>query len=143
MSAKSTAARRAAWRKASRKYRSRKQAKGSMLYLLFGCVVIGCVMSFFGCNDKEASSPSSAARPLRSPTATPFYTYYDRDNGDAVSELQNELKALNYYFGEITGFYDELTAEAVMGYQIDNGLDPSGIADDETLALLFGKDEKE
>lgn len=138
MSAKSTAARRAAWRKASRKHRSRKQAKSSMLYLLFGCVVIGCVMSFFGCNDKEASSPSSAARPLRSPTATPFYTYYDRDNTDAVSELQNELKALDFYLEEITGKYDELTAEAVMEYQEKAGLPVTGKADDETLEKIFG-----
>lgn len=139
MSAKSTAARRAAWRKASRKYQSRKQAKKSMLSLLFGCVVIGCVMNFFGCNDKEASSPSSAARPLRSPTATPFYAYYDRDNTDAVSELQNELKALDFYLGEITGKYDELTAEAVMEYQEKAGLPVTGKADDETLEKIFGQ----
>ena len=43
-------------------------------------------------------------------------------NGDKVKELQEKLKALNYYFGEINGVFDEVTLKAVKKYQMDKNI---------------------
>ena len=69
--------------------------------------------------------------------AAPVYSYPDRDNTDAVSELQNRLRELGYYAFEVTGVYDELTAAAVEAFQTAYGLPVTGIADEMTLDALF------
>lgn len=96
---------------------------------------LACWPALSGCANEDAPAPPSSLRA----TPEPFYVYYDRDNGDAVSELQNELFALDFYAGEITGFYDELTAEAVALFQESVGLPVTGKADDNTLEKLFDR----
>jgi len=55
--------------------------------------------------------------------------------GDKVSKLQEELKNLNFYRGEITGKYDKVTAHAVFKFQQSQGL----VADEKsTGAGVFG-----
>lgn len=39
------------------------------------------------------------------------------NSGEVVRELQNELTALNYYRGPVTGYYGELTEHAVFKFQ--------------------------
>lgn len=66
-------------------------------------------------------------------------------NGDAgidVVRLQRRLNGLEYYYGSRDGSYGNGTETAVRSFQKRNGLEQSGIAGKETLALLFSADAK-
>ncbi len=60
------------------------------------------------------------------------------DSGTAVEELQMRLKSLNYFSGKVNGEYNTLTRTAVLEVQTAYGLEPTGIADEETLDIIFG-----
>ncbi|NPV69191.1 MAG: L,D-transpeptidase family protein [Firmicutes bacterium] len=55
---------------------------------------------------------------------------------DDVRLVQERLKALGYYRGDVDGFYGPLTAGAVMAFQRDRGLDPDGIVGPATYEEL-------
>ena len=61
------------------------------------------------------------------------------DSGVAVTELQQMLNKLEYYYGEITGHYGSLTKKAVRSFQDDNDLTVDGIAGVNTINLLRSK----
>jgi len=50
--------------------------------------------------------------------------------GTDVVELQERLKELGFYLGEINGIYDQKVAQAVKEFQKDNGLAVDGIVRD-------------
>ena len=54
-----------------------------------------------------------------------------------VADLQERLTELGYYNGRISGHYGELTRDAVLEFQEDNGLEADGIAGAVTQELLF------
>lgn len=56
--------------------------------------------------------------------------------GDDVRVVQDRLKALGYYEGDVDGFYGPLTAGAVIAFQRDRGLNPDGVVGPETYAEL-------
>lgn len=56
--------------------------------------------------------------------------------GQAVTQLQNELKRLGYHTSAVDGEYGSLTAQAVRSFQQANGLAVDGIAGPATLAAL-------
>lgn len=56
---------------------------------------------------------------------------------DAVREMQQALKALGYYTGDVDGQFGEGTAQAVTLFQNQHGLTADGLAGEETLALLY------
>jgi|GEM_PF-796252 len=58
------------------------------------------------------------------------------DRGEAVRQLQRELRRRNFYFDEIDGVYGQNTQSAVASFQWTQRLPASGIADRETLAAL-------
>ena len=47
--------------------------------------------------------------------------------GPDVRNVQDRLKALGYYDGEVTGVYDKATAEAVRAFQEDYNLTADGV----------------
>ena len=59
------------------------------------------------------------------------------DTGDAVKKLQERLKELGYFTGEIGGNYQSLTQSAVAGFQTAAKLTVTGEADEATLKALF------
>lgn len=60
------------------------------------------------------------------------------DQGSEVKKLQKRLVKLGYYkITKISGVYSEDEVKAVKAFQTANGLEPTGIADDETLDLLY------
>ena len=67
--------------------------------------------------------------------------------GDKVTRLQERLKTLGYYDGEIDGQFGQGTQEAVIAFQMKNGLDADGYAGEKTQALLYsdeaGKNDNE
>ncbi|MBO0348838.1 peptidoglycan-binding protein [Phormidium pseudopriestleyi FRX01] len=56
--------------------------------------------------------------------------------GSAVVTLQENLRNLGYYTGPITGYYGQLTQEAVMELQRDRGIHADGIAGPQTQSIL-------
>ena len=59
------------------------------------------------------------------------------DEGDDVLTLQNRLKDLKYYTGNLSGRYREGTRDAVRKFQGDYGLEKTGVADLATQDLIF------
>ncbi|MBQ7887063.1 MAG: peptidoglycan-binding protein [Clostridia bacterium] len=58
---------------------------------------------------------------------------------EEVRTMQENLKALGYYNGDITGNFGEITEGGVMAFQKANGLTVNGFAGDETLAVIESK----
>ncbi|NLM44170.1 MAG: hypothetical protein GX201_09205 [Clostridiales bacterium] len=59
------------------------------------------------------------------------------DTGEDVADLQDKLKNLNFYEGDINGVYDESTKISVENFQKSRGLEPNGIAEQQTLLELY------
>lgn len=64
-------------------------------------------------------------------------SYSVGSQGDEVSAIQQQLFDLGYYSGEVTGYFGELTEQAVMDFQSINGLEVTGVVDDATYELMF------
>ncbi|WP_332238052.1 3D domain-containing protein [Sporolactobacillus sp. KGMB 08714] len=59
------------------------------------------------------------------------------DKSPSIAKLQEELKQLGYYHGEINGVFGDLTLKAIDSFQADQKLSGSGEANTETTALLY------
>ncbi len=59
--------------------------------------------------------------------------------GEQVRELQQRLQELGYFNGRTTGNFGPLTKAAVIKFQQDSGLTPSGVVDEATKAALQTK----
>ena len=57
--------------------------------------------------------------------------------GDAVVKLQNKLNELGYSVGKADGDFGGKTEKAIKQFQKDNGLEETGVVDDETFSVLF------
>jgi len=62
------------------------------------------------------------------------------DSGKDVSRLQTRLSELGYYWGKISGNYQDGTTAAVGHFQQENGLEKTGNADVTTLIKLYSDD---
>lgn len=62
--------------------------------------------------------------------------------GTAVKNLQYTLYELKYYDGNITGTYDEKTANAVKLFQEINGITMDGVARSETQSKMYSSNAK-
>ena len=62
--------------------------------------------------------------------------YYWGSDGSRVAEIQQRLKDLGYYSGNVDGIFGSDTYYAVISFQSANGLNPDGIVGNETLARL-------
>lgn len=63
-------------------------------------------------------------------------SYQLGDSGDDVVTIQQRLTELNYYNGELSGYYGDVTSAAVMAFQSDNELEATGVCDEETFKAL-------
>jgi peptidoglycan hydrolase-like protein with peptidoglycan-binding domain len=88
----------------------------------------------------EPKTASVTPTPTETPTATPTPTraalYLIGDSGDGVRELQARLKQIQWYEPKITGDFDEVTLQAVEGFQAKRGFPVTGEVDDETWGRL-------
>ena len=66
-------------------------------------------------------------------------TLRERDQGEAISALQERLIVLGY-LSESSGVYDERTAAALKAFQESNGLPADGIAGPNTQQALYAAD---
>lgn len=83
-------------------------------------------------------------QPLRTSlttSVTKYYTNYRElhfgDRGADVSSLQHRLQELGYFNTHPTGSFREVTLQALKAFQRVNRLRVTGVADSQTLALLF------
>ncbi|MDX2211905.1 MAG: peptidoglycan-binding protein [Oculatellaceae cyanobacterium bins.114] len=80
------------------------------------------------------TTASSAPNP---PTASASGDVLERgDGGPEVAALQTALKQANYLNGQVTGFFGQLTEQALTKFQSENGLSATGKADAATLEAL-------
>ena len=63
-------------------------------------------------------------------------TYREGDTGSMVKWIQEALKALKYYDGELTGHFGGKTKEAVRQFQRDHDISADGVAGPKTIAKL-------
>ena len=89
-------------------------------------------------------APTQVPTPSPTPTVTPAPAYEGllsyKSHGLRVIQLQEKLKELNYYTGEIDGVFGDGTRKAVVAFQKRNQLQADGIVGQMTFAALFGDD---
>ncbi len=69
-------------------------------------------------------------------SASPPVLLKEGMNGDDVYRLQAKLQEFGYYQGTPDGYFGEQTAEAVLEFQLDTGLQADGVVGTATLATL-------
>ena len=95
----------------------------------------------------SSASPSPSATPTPSPSAKPKpepkpsptsgpRLFGKGDSGDAVRDLQARLKQIGWFNAGVTGFYGNVTTEAVSGFQAKRGIAVTGFVDQTTLDRL-------
>lgn len=96
-------------------------------------------------NEESAEKPT--AKPTPRPTATPAPTMKPLKQGMTgadVLKMKLRLYELGYFTtNNLSESYNGTTAERVMLFQQVNGLRQTGIADHETLSLLYSNNAKE
>ena len=77
---------------------------------------------------------------MGAPEAPGYITLCRGDENDRVRALQQRLKELGYFTGNVTGYYGSQTQKAVELFQKRVELNPTGVATVRTQQLLFAKD---
>jgi peptidoglycan hydrolase-like protein with peptidoglycan-binding domain len=99
---------------------------------------------------KQTSPPKLQPQPVRFvaqdraiPNATPNTTPNENvilrvgSAGEEVKVIQRRLRELGYFAEEVTGYFGEVTREAVIKFQRDRGLTPDGLVGQSTLTTLL------
>lgn len=74
------------------------------------------------------------------PTSTPTPCILQKNSiGIEVKQLQQRLKDLGYYSGDVDGQYGTDTQTAVTAFQAQHGLKADGVAGEQTLAILYSE----
>ncbi len=102
-----------------------QKAKGLVQDGVAGSTTINAISKALAGSGSSSSSSSSVGSALR-----------EGDSGTAVREMQEMLKKLGYYYGDITGSFGSLTKKAVRAFQDAQDLTVDGIAGVNTLNKL-------
>lgn len=87
---------------------------------------------------EEATQPTEeATQPTEPEEKAPVIIAQNGDFSEEVINVQQKLLDLGYFGMQPTGFYGDITEEAIKAFQTQNGLEATGILDDATYALLF------
>lgn len=82
-------------------------------------------------------SPSAKPKPEPKPSPTSGPRLFGKgDSGDDVRDLQARLKQIGWFNAGVTGFYGNVTTEAVSGFQGKRGIAVTGFVDQTTLDRL-------
>ncbi|MFE6647143.1 peptidoglycan-binding protein [Nocardioides sp. NPDC057772] len=81
--------------------------------------------------------PSAKPKPESKPSPTSGPRLFGKgDSGDDVRHLQARLKQIGWFNAGVTGFYGDVTTEAVSGFQAKRGIAVTGFVDQTTLDRL-------
>ena len=82
-------------------------------------------------------TPSEKPKPKPKPSPTSGPRLFGKgDSGDDVRDLQARLKQIGWFNAGVTGFYGNVTTEAVSGFQAKRGIAVTGFVDQTTLDRL-------
>ncbi|MEI7054605.1 L,D-transpeptidase family protein [Nocardioides sp. CCNWLW239] len=87
-----------------------------------------------------APTPTPSAKPKPKPKPSPTSgprLFGNGDSGDDVRDLQARLKQIGWFNAGVTGFYGNVTTEAVTGFQGKRGIAVTGFVDQTTLDRLY------
>lgn len=79
-----------------------------------------------------------AVAPDAQVTAEP--ALHNGSQGEKVWQLQERLKELGFYTGEVDGQFGPGTRDAVVAFQQKNGLEADGYAGEETQRILYSEE---
>ncbi|MEU3252736.1 L,D-transpeptidase family protein [Streptomyces sp. NPDC006997] len=115
---------------------------------LLVATVAGCTVQPTGPDGKPVppvrfETPSTAPTPSKggttsAPAAAPRVLYARGASGPGVRELQARLRQIEWLYDGPTGTYDDLTEQAVRGFQDKRGLPTTGATDTVTWERLLG-----
>ena len=87
-------------------------------------------------------TPSPTPEPTPAPTHGTYETLRKKDEGtkpEPVTRMQARLRELGYFAGEPDGIFGTETFNALVAFQLSNGLQGDGIAGQETQTYLYEK----
>ena len=84
--------------------------------------------------------PDTVREKVATDMVTPEPALHNGSQGEKVWKLQERLRDLGYYSGELDGQYGPGTRDAVITFQKKNGLDADGLAGEETQRVLYSED---
>ncbi len=85
-----------------------------------------------------SNTGSASGRDTSDISSTGYVTLQRDSKGDQVKKLQQRLKELGYYSGNVDGSFGEGTMAAVMAFQLRNNLTVDGKAGPATQRVLYG-----
>ncbi len=86
-----------------------------------------------------AMGASVVVTPTPAPTlAPPTKTLRNGDKGDEVKSLQQRLKDLGYYTGNVTGTFSDATTKALKAFQKKSKLEEDGVLGPISRTVLYG-----
>ncbi|MDY3279786.1 MAG: D-alanyl-D-alanine carboxypeptidase family protein [Eubacteriales bacterium] len=128
------------------------------MLLLLALIFLGVrALNAWNAYEKAAAitpTPSPTVRPVSvttppdfvthtpAPSPTPSYLT-NGSSGEMVTQLQQRLKELGFYTGQIDGQYGSGTKSAVTLFQQQHNLDADGVAGQKTLAVLYSDNAKQ
>lgn len=96
--------------------------------------------------EEEVSSQVESSRQEEETSSRQEETEYETlelySNGDQVLAMQDRLSELGYLTEPYDGYFGDYTLACLKDFQEQNGLEPDGVADSETLRVLFSSKAK-
>ncbi len=86
---------------------------------------------------EPSATPDETEEPEPEPKPTPPALMKAGDDGDEVRELQARLRQIDWFEQDVTGFYGDVTVDAVEGFQAKRGIPVTGEVDRRTLNRLL------
>ncbi len=83
-------------------------------------------------------SAAGAATVTTTTTATTTVVYQYGDEGRQVREIQARLRQIDWFSGDVTGYFGPKTKASVEGFQAKRGIRVTGRVNSRTLSLLEG-----
>ncbi len=130
--------------------RTARKMTGLWITLILAAVMIIAIAALYmkGSNTNRVYEAEAAITPA--PTLSPPALYAkpteallrDGSIGPEVSLLQQKLKDLGFYAGEVDGHFGSGTKAALVLFQRQHQLDPDGMAGAQTLELLYSSSAK-
>ena len=85
----------------------------------------------------EADEPTKPEQPAKPELVAGPTLIAPGDEGDDVKDLQARLAQIDWFNADVTGFYGDVTTEAVRGFQAKREIPVTGEVDQRTLDRLF------